>query len=241
MKDMVASLKDALIILRKDKWTLLLSLLPILIGIGVYIFLGKWLYGDVLDWGTSLIEDKVKGGWLSALSGVIILLLSVIFFFVINWTFVMLVSLLASPFNDMISRRVEKITNGQQPPELSESFKIMLSRLGKTLLNEVKKIIFLLILTIIGFAVSFILPPLGFVISALLFAINFIDYSWSRHDLKLGLCVKNLKESLIPYTISGAGFLILVSIPVLNLFILPYSTIYYTILFTKGQKVLSNS
>jgi CysZ protein len=241
MNDMIVSLKDAFIILRKDKWTLLLSFLPIFIGIAVYTFLGKWLYGDVLNWGTALIEDKVRGGWLSALAGVIVLLLSVIFWFMINWTFVMLVSLIASPFNDIISRRVEKITKGQVAPELSESFMIMFKRLGKTLINEIKKIILLLVLTILGFIVSFFLPPLGFIISALLFAINFIDYSWARHDLKLSLCIKNIKDSLIPYTISGAGFLVLVSIPVLNLFLLPYSTIYYTILFTKGQKVLSNS
>ncbi|MBT7609047.1 MAG: hypothetical protein HN576_04785 [Bacteriovoracaceae bacterium] len=237
MKEMVSSLKDAFVILQKDKWTLVLSFIPILIGISIYILIGKWLYVDALDWGTNLIETKVQGGWLSALSSIVVILLSVFLFFIINWTFVILVSFVAAPFNDMISRRVEKITNGQQPPELTESFKIMFARFGKTILNEIKKIIFLVLLTIIGLGISFVLPPVGFIISALLYAINFVDYSWGRHDLRFGLCTQNIKNSLIPYTISGAAFLLL-SIPILNLFILPYSTIYYTILFTKTQRVL---
>jgi CysZ protein len=241
VKEMISSLKDAFIILRKDKWTLVLSFIPILIGISIYALMGKWLYVDALDWGKSLIETKVQGGWLSALSGVIVLLLSVFFFFIINWTFVMLVSFVAAPFNDMISRRVEKITKGQTPPELTESFKIMFARFGKTIINEIKKILFLITLTIVGFGISFFLPPIGFIISALLYAVNFVDYSWSRHDLGFGLCTQNIRNSLIPYTLSGAGFLVLVSIPVVNLFILPYSTIYYTILFTKTQRVLSTN
>jgi CysZ protein len=239
MNHMISSLKEAFVILRKDKWTLLLSLIPVFIGISIYIVMGTWLYGDVFEWGKSLIETNIQGGWLSALSGVIILVLTVFFFFIINWTFVMIVGLIAAPFNDMISRRVEKILSGQLPPELSESFRIMLGRLGKTIINEIKKVIFLLTLTIVGFGISFILPPLGFIISALLYATNFADYSWSRHDLRLGLCLQDTRNSLIPYVLSGCGFLVLVAIPVVNLFILPYSTIYYTILFTKSQKVLS--
>ena len=241
MNHMASSLKEAIVIFRKDKWTLLLSMAPIIIGILIYIFLGKWIYGDVFNWGKSLIESKVEGGWLNALSGIIVLALSIIFYFLINWTFVLVVSFFAAPFNDMISRRVEKIVNGQTPPELSESFNIMLKRLGITLLNEAKKIAFLLFLSLAGFALSFFLPPVSFVVSSLLYALNFVDYSWGRHDLHFRSCLKDTKDSFIPYSITGAGFLVLVAIPVLNLFILPYSTVYYTVLFTKRQKVLEQT
>ena len=238
MNHMVSSFGEAIAIFRKDKWTLALSLVPVAIGIVIYIFLGKWLYGDVFNWGKSLIEEYVQGGWLDALSGVIVLLLSIIFYFIINWTFVLVVSFLAAPTNDMISRRVEKITNGQTPPELKDSFRIMLKRLGKTMVNEAKKISFFIFLSVIGLALSFMLPPIAFCVSALLYALNFVDYSWGRHDLHFSSCLRDTKDSFLPYSITGAGFLVLVGIPILNLFLLPYSTVYYTILFTKRQKVL---
>lgn len=238
MNNMMKSFGESFKIMKSDKWIILFSMIPILIGILLYIFLGQWLYVDVYAWGKELIASKVETGWLSFLSGLFIAVLSIFFFFVINWTFVIVVSLFASPFNDLISSRTEKISQGQAPPEISQSISRMMKRITHTLVNEIKKVFFILLMTLIGFAFSFFLPPVSLVISAMLMAISFVDYSWSRHDLKFGKCVSDLRASFIPYTASGAVFLVMVGIPVVNLFALPYSVIYYTVLFSKNQKVL---
>lgn len=238
MNNMIKSFGESLRIMKSDKWIILFSLIPIIIGILLYYFLGQWLYGDVYDWGKELIASKVESGWLSFLSGVFVAVLSIFFFFVINWTFVIVVSLFASPFNDLISSRTEKISQGQTPPDISDSIGRMMKRIAHTLINEIKKVVFILLMTILGFAFSFFLPPVSLVISALLLAISFVDYSWSRHDLQFRKCVSDVRSSFIPYTASGALFLVMVGIPVVNLFALPYSVIYYTVLFSKNQKVL---
>ncbi len=238
MNNMMKSFGEALRIMKSDKWIILFSMIPILIGIVLYYFLGQWLYVDVYEWGKQIIASKVESGWLSVLSGLFVGVLTVFFFFVINWTFVIAVSLFASPFNDLISSRTEKISKGQAPPDISDSISRMMKRMVHTFINEIKKVIFILLVTIIGFIFSFFLPPISVVISALLLAISFVDYSWSRHNLHFRKCLSDVRGSFLPYTASGGLFLVLVGIPVVNLFALPYSVIYYTVLFSKNQKVL---
>lgn len=240
MNNMMKSFGDSLRIYKSDKWIILFSFFPVLIGIILYYFFGQWLYGDVYEWGKQLISSKVESGWLSFLSGLFVAILTIIFYFIINWTFVIIVSLLASPFNDLISSRTEKIANGQRPPNISDSFSRMMKRFLHTLFNEIKKVAFILLMTLIGFALSFFLPPLSLVISALLLSISFVDYSWSRHNLTFRKCMSDVKSGFVPYCASGGVFLILVGIPIVNLFALPYSVIYYTVLFSKNQKILEN-
>ncbi len=237
MNHLLSSFTEAISVFKRDRWVVLLSFIPIIIGIGFYLILGNWLYGDLFDWGKSLIESKVSSSWLSFISGFIIFLLSVIFYFLINWTFVVAVSFLASPFNDLISQRVENLLEGKKPLPLSESFSVMMKNLGKVIINECKKISLLLFLSLIGFLVSFFLPPLGFIISALLFSVNFIDYSWSRNNLEFHECIKNIKKSFIPYMLAGGVFLLMISIPIVNLLILPFATVYYTVLYIKNKAI----
>ena len=66
-----------------------------------------------------------------------------------NYTFVLVVSLFASPFNDMIVDRVLKKQQGEEP-SLELSFKETLKRLPKTLMNETKKISLIVVLSIIS-------------------------------------------------------------------------------------------
>jgi CysZ protein len=238
MNNMIKSFGESLRIIKSDKSIILLSLIPITIGILLYFLLGQWIYGDVYDWGKELIASRVESGWLNFLSGIFVTILSIFFFFVINWTFVIVVSFFASPFNDLISSRAERIAKGQAPPDISESFERMIKRVLHTFINEIKKVVFIIFVTLIGFAFSFFLPPVSLVISALLLAISFVDYSWSRHNLKFGKCLSDVKSNFMPYIASGGIFLIMVGIPLVNLFALPYSVIYYTVLFSKNQKVL---
>jgi CysZ protein len=238
MMNIISSIGTSFSTFKKDKWIALFSLVPVTIGALIYIFLGKYLFTDLLGMGKQWIESSVSSsGWSSVFYYLIVGLLSIAFYFLVNWTFILIVSLIASPFNDIISSRVEKVLVGKKPDDVSHSFKRLFGNLAETLLNEIKKIALIVVLTLTGFFVSFIpiLAPAGILISALLMSVSFLDYSWSRKNMKTKECVSEVKKNFITYSIMGGAFLTVMSIPLFNIFVIPFGVVYFTTLHTKGS------
>lgn len=236
---MINSFGKALSIMFRDKVILLLSLIPIVVGSLVYFFAGQWLYSDFLKMGRGWIEQSLGSGSLtSILYYLLVVLVTIALYFVISWTFVIVVSIFAAPFNDIISSRVERIIGGKQPTSFNESFKRMLGRIGKIFVNEIKKIIFIIVLNSLAFVLSFIpiLVPVSMAISAILMGVAFIDYSWSRHEWSFANCFSDLRRSLIPYTLGGGIFLAIISVPFVNLLAYPYGIVYFTVLFSEKNR-----
>ncbi|MCF8057956.1 MAG: EI24 domain-containing protein [Bacteriovoracaceae bacterium] len=234
--NIVSSIGESLSVYRKDKWIVIFSFIPILIGALVYFVFGSYLYGDLLDKGRAFIEQSVStGGWSQFFFWLLAGILTIGFYFLLSWTFVLVVSGLASPFNDIISNRVERILVGETPEVVGASFTRLFKRLSQTLSNEFKKIIFIIILNILAFAVSFvgILAPISVLISSLLMAVSFLDYSWSRKNMTFTECLSDLRGSFFSYGLMGGGFLILITIPIFNLFMLPFGVVYFTVLHVK--------
>ena len=96
---------------RKDKVILMLSLIPIGIGSILYYFLGRWVLVNILQEVNTWIQSLISGDIGSIIYYIIFFTFSIIFIFLINWTFVLVVSIISSPFNDFISDRVEKRIN----------------------------------------------------------------------------------------------------------------------------------
>ena len=110
MNKAITAFFTSLGILKKDKVSLLLSFVPVVIGIVIYFAFGSYLYGSGLDWIENFINEKISAEtWGAILYWLAIAFISVASFFIINFTFVLVVSMVASPFNDLLSERVEKI------------------------------------------------------------------------------------------------------------------------------------
>ncbi|MFG1500633.1 EI24 domain-containing protein [Halobacteriovorax sp. XZX-3] len=214
-------------ILKADKKIILIALCPVLIGFILYYSLGHYAFSEVSAWGHGYINEKYpEQGWVSTVfSGVLIILLGVI----INWTFFIVVSVIASPFNDMLSSRVEMIYKLQK--ESTDTFTQTMKRLPSILMNELKKIGVIVVLSIINIGIGFFFPPITFVLGGLILAISFIDYSWSRNNLTFAECVGDIKSGFLPYLLGGVGFMILISIPLLNLFFLPLAVVFFTVIY----------
>ena len=233
----IASLKKALSLF-KDKWIFALGMIPVLIGSVLYYFLGYWLYSDVLnrskEWLSGYLSNTLG---IEALYWLIVALTTVTLFFVINFTFVLLVSLIAAPFNDMISSRAEKLLVGKASDDFEGSFWATLKRYTSILFNEIKKIIFILILTLFSLFLGLI--PGGqigtIIISAILLSIQFVDYSWSRKEFNLGGCIKDLTKNFISYFLAGSLMLVLIGVPIINLFALPFGVVYLTVIFVERR------
>lgn len=223
----------------KDKVSLSLALAPVLIGMVFYFFAGKMIYSEGINYGNQLIEQYIGsetvGGVLYYLVNMI---LAVLLYFFVSWTMVLIVSLIASPFNDILSMRIEKKILGEEIPKFSESFGETISKIVPMIFNEIKKIFFIMTLTIISLAFGFIpvLLPISIMITALLLGAGYIDYSWSRHGLKAADCRKDLKKGFLNYLVGGGFFMILVSIPVINLIVPSFATSFFTVLWVKQNE-----
>ncbi|WP_164848431.1 EI24 domain-containing protein [Halobacteriovorax sp. HLS] len=230
MKQPIKTFSQTFTIFKKDKLIILLSMVPVLIGLAFYYYVGSFFYGDLLKLGNEFVKANVSSEGLgSVLSWLLTGFLTIALFFLVNWTFVLFVSIIASPFNDLISGRVERQILSLPANSLdSERF---FSKFFKIIFNEAKKIALILFLSIVAFITGLFLPPLGFAISALLLSVSFLDYAWSRKDLSFGECVTNVRSSFFTYLITGCAFMALISIPIVNLFVLPFAVVYYSALY----------
>lgn len=239
MKNTFASFKLSLQLIKKDKVALGFALIPILIGITLYAVLGTFFFGGMTDYGQKLLEQYVSNESMGKAIGYILsALIAVMMYFIINWTFVLFVSIIASPFNDMLSSRLEKQILGKDLPSFGEAFSNSFSNFFATIFNEVKKVSFILGLSVLAFVISFIpfLAPVSLIIGALVIASEFLDFSWSRHGLPLNECKASLKQNLVGYIFGGIFFMMLISIPFLGLLVPSWGTSYFTVLWVKNNE-----
>ncbi len=238
----VESLKESKDYLFKDRVIFILSLIPVLIGIILYSSLGLWAYSLATTWFQSFIGEHLSTGFLATvLYYLVSLIMTVLLFFAVNWTFILLVSLIASPFNDFISERIEKKMTGKEVADWGKSLSRIFRTLLSVLMNECKKVLFILFFSLAALLMGYfpILSPFSILLTALLLAVEFLDYNWSRHRLSFRECASNLKKHSGIYLLSGLLFFVLISIPILNLLFLPLAVVYFSVLWSKLQKVSS--
>lgn len=242
LRNALTSFKPASQKIYKDKINLLLASVPIITGVLLYYFLGAWVYGSVMEQGQIFIKDYISEGTMGSIVYYIVAaILTIMLYFLINWTFVLLVSLIASPFNDMLSSRIEKMVKGKANDDLQKTVSNILAHIFATLFNEIKKIGLIIVLSILSLIFGYIplLTPISVFIAILLLSVEFLDFSWSRHKLTFGQCLNDLRKNLIGYAFGGAFFFVIVSIPLINLIVSPLATSFFTLLWIKNNESIN--
>ncbi len=245
MKDVFSTWPVALRFIFKDPVNFILFLIPALVSILLYIILGYYFLTSSLDWAQALIFKYVVSKNSSMIIYYIVTgLLMFLFYILVSWTFILLIGLISAPFNDVISRRIEEKMRGSViSGDRSKTIKQVFSGLIKTLLNELKKVLVILIITIAASVLNFIpvLYPVALFLLALLMSSQYLDYSWSRHQLTAGQCFKDLMRFSPSNAVSGMMFLVLIGVPFINALVPAIATSYYTVLWNKRQPKLINA
>jgi len=212
----------------------ILTIIPIIMGILFYVFIFAFLNDFIMSY-TKPFLDK----WLGpATTGqntfvwIIFSLLAIFFYFFLNWTFVLIVSLFAAPFNEVLSNRVAKNLGLKEKP-LPTSFPEKISWIFRFFWIEMKKILLIGFLTVVALLISYIplLAIVSIVLGFLLVAIQFVSISWSREEITATKSMSDLLRNFFSYFISGAMFFLLVNIPLLNVIVPSLGTVYFTLLF----------
>ncbi|MDB9786604.1 EI24 domain-containing protein [Bacteriovoracaceae bacterium] len=226
---MIKSFKTTIELIKKDRWLKFYLGVPQLVSAIIYLFIANWLYTDLKIEILSAVQDKLGVSESYIISMVINLLLTIGLYFIVNLGFVLSISLLASPFHDLVSKRTLVLLGMKE----SNNAKFSLRQVLGTLTNEFKKIIFIFVLMGISFLLGMIpiLTPFCFVLSALLVSIQFLDYSWAQEDWTLKQCISDIWHNLFVYVGSGAIVLFLISIPVINILSISLPVVYYSALW----------
>lgn len=230
---------QSLRLITRDPVNLFLAVVPTVIALFFYLLVIAYIFKRA-DYFAVMVLDYLPSKDAAGIIGKILTAILVLFvFLVMSWTFVIVVGLVASPFNSMLSSRIEIMLTGKPVSEdRKKTLSAIMIGMGSTFKNEIKKLVFIITVAAFAFVLNLIpiLYPVGLFIVAVLFAIQFVDYSWSRHDLGFGTCLGDVLRNIIPYSLSGFLFLLLVSVPIINAFVPALATSYFTVLWLKRQK-----
>ena len=158
----------------------MLALIPIVLGISLYIWGGSYFVSETTVWVKSWVEGHISSDtWGSVVYYILMSFVTVLIFLVVNWTFVLFVSVMACPFNDLLSERIEKQYLGKEVELLSKSIGKLTFKLWKTLFNEIKKIILIISAVLFSFTLSFFPPlvPISYILTAFILTASFVQES----------------------------------------------------------------
>jgi CysZ protein len=241
MMGVFSSMPLAVRMIVRNPVNLILALIPTMIALAIYVFTIVTIFQNAdyfAEIARNYFPDRQTAGWVGKLLTAIFI---VFVFLIMSWTYVLVVGIIAAPFNSLLSSRIEALLTGKPLEDHSKkSFSEKLSALGRIFIDEFQKLIFIVFLTIIAMLLNLfpLFYPLGIFILALLIAVQFVDYSWSRHDLRFRECARDVLNNTLPYAGSGFLFLILITVPIINSLVPALATSYFTVLWLNRQKRL---
>jgi len=240
MKGVIKSFPMALKMIFTDPVNFVLSLFPTIIAFALYIFTVATIYSNSESF-TSLFKGYIyTDAHASFLAKILTVILIILVFFLMSWTFVIVVGIISAPFNSLLSSRIEQklVTRMIMDEDQKHAIEQVKSSMVATFKNEFKKLLFLAVMGVFAFLMNLIpvLAPVGVFLVATLLAVQFVDYSWSRHNMHFSDCLKDILKNILPFSAGGAIFLALVAIPLVNAFVPAFATSYFTVLWLARQR-----
>lgn len=197
---------------------------PLLINIVVFSF-GIWFASSQF---TGLME-KMLGwlpSWLSWLEYLLWPLFAALIFIAVYYTFTIVANLLAAPFNSLLAERVEQKINGLPVPEF-QGYKALVGTIGKTILSEGRKVLYMLkwlpVLIIISIipVVNFIAPFAWAAYGAWMLSLQYTDFAMGNHEIYVKQELELLRKNRSVALGFGGTLTILMMIPVVNFLVMP--------------------
>ena len=176
--------------------------------------------------------------WLFFLSWLIWMLASIIVAFVLFYLFTILANIIASPFNALLSIKVEESLIGKS---LTSTVSIWLI-LPRAFWREVVKLMYLLprllgllLISVIP-VVNAIAPFLWIIFSAWMMAVQYTDYAADNNEISFPELRKRLASKRIDSVMFGFPAYLVLAIPVVNLILLPVAVAGGTVFWVKNLR-----
>ncbi len=209
---------------------LLLSLLPVLVTF--LIVIGFIYFAMASVWAFAI---QFLNGWFPEhawIGGAVFVILSLaVLAYLAFHAFSILISLIASPFNDLLAEETERVKGiPVQNANFLTLVKVFLLDLRKTALS-LTFIVFFSILGLVPFLGLLSIPGL-----ALIQALTFVTYPQSRRRQGILESLSFIRNHVFSCLGFGLAVTLLFAIPIINLFALPVAVVGGTLLFLENQK-----
>lgn len=209
-------------------------ILPLVIGTLVYtslIWFAVSSFGTLMTW---LLPTGEAWYW-ELLGGLLWVIFAVLILIILFFTFVMVMNILASPFNGFLAEKVEIKVCGAPARELTWGQR--LHEFGVIFLGELKKYAYFLMIAVILLVITMIpvihvvSPVLWFLFGSWMLAAEYIAYPMNNHGKVFKEVRKTLQQHrMLTYGLGMAAF-VLFWIPVLNFFVMPAAVTGGTLLW----------
>jgi CysZ protein len=209
-----------------------------LIVFGLLVWLGVDQFEGVLDrW---LPEDS----WLGYFRWLLWPLFAVAFLLIVFYTFTLLANLLAAPFNDMLSAKVEEMLTGQRPDDSAGS---VFAAVGPAIRSELQKIAYflpralpLLLLFVIP-GINTLAPLIWGVFSAWSIALEYTEYPFGNNGVLFRQQRQVVRQRRFTALGFGGGVMLLMLIPGVNFLAMPAAVAGATALWVARLKVAAET
>jgi len=197
---------------------------PLLINIAVFS-VGIWFASSQF----AGLMEKMLGwlpSWLSWLEYLLWPLFAALIFIAVYYTFTIVANLLAAPFNALLAERVEQKLNGLPVPEF-QGYKALAGTIGKTILSEGRKVLYMLkwlpILIIISIipVINLIAPFTWAAYGAWMLSLQYTDFAMGNHEIYVKQELELLRKNRSVALGFGGTLTVLMMIPVVNFFVMP--------------------
>jgi len=204
---------------------------PLIINILIFSFALSLLFNQLPSWIDSWLS--FLPGFLSFLEYVLYPLFALTAVLVVYYTFSIVANIIASPFNGILSERVEQLVAGRvvEPESLKEILAIIPRSIGRELAKlayYLPRVILLLIVSFIP-GLNIFAPILWFLFGAWMMAIQYCDYPMDNNKVSFKNMLIRLKKQRL--TSVGFGGLVQLGmmVPIVNFIMMPVAVIGATL------------
>ncbi len=218
----------------KRLWPLVV--MPLLINLALFAAVFWFSYTRFDQWVRGLIPAAEAWYW-SALLYLLIVLVVALLLLVELYLFTMVGNLLACPFLEILTRRVEMAVAGGVPGGPGGAGAMLREILRVGLLQVRKLLLYLVVLAVL--LVINLAPGLGalayavlaWLVTCFFLVLEFLDYSLDRRGLNLRQKLAYVWRLRLTGLGFGAALFVMGMIPVLNLALLPVGAVGATLLY----------
>ncbi|MCZ2722682.1 sulfate transporter CysZ [Marinomonas sp. 15G1-11] len=217
----------------------LFVLAPLLANFALMAILYMFAFGFLTGMTDSMMSWLP--GWLSFLDWLFYALFGLVSALLMFYGFSVGVNILAAPFMGILAEKVEeKLTGNVIQEQISLAF--ILSIVGHSILRELQKLAYFLPRVILLFIISFIpvvnviAPILWLLFSAWMLSIQYLDYSFDNNKRNFRDMRASLRRKPILCWSFGFIVMVLLTIPLVNLFVMPLAVVAATCIWIDAFK-----
>ena len=216
-------------------------IIPLLINIVVLSVVMYMGFSQYEQWQLALTSWLPE--WLQFLSGIVAVLSAIVIFTLTIYCFSIFANIIASPFNAILSEKIEEKLVGTTIQSLSNPLLIM----SRALSREIGKLIYFLP-RLVGLLILSVIPglnalaPFAWVLfGAWMMAVQYTDYAADNNQLSFSELRKRLRKNLFQALMFGVIIYFVTAIPIVNLILIPMAVAGGTVYWVQWLRVTDAS